>query len=98
MQYLYQNWLAAGENWSKSSVYLNIKSGEGTIRRGVHRWFTRFQLVQHYGEDDADQIIQGIKDTDPDNWMRDHPTSAKVSSSVLFLFLFRLTLLQHLFR
>ena len=75
MQYLYESWCAAGENWAKSTVYINITSSSGSIRRGVKRWMCRSELEKLFGQEAAEAIIahkyssKRLTDTE----VRDHP-------------------------
>ena len=83
MQYLYQNWIAAGEIWTKSTVFLNLKSAEGTVRKGVHAWMTRFQVTQKYGEVDGESIILSLEEGKDPLSVRGHPDdkTGKVGAS-----------------
>ena len=84
LKYLYENWIAAGENWYKSTCYLNIRSASGTVRKGVYAWFSRHQLVQRYGETDADAIIDAILTGAPEN-AREMPGCVAVWASLLLV-------------
>ena len=57
MAYIYESWQTAGEVWTRSSVYLNVTSQSGTVRRGVKRWMTQNELARQYGESVAAAIV-----------------------------------------
>ena len=57
MSYIFESWLAAGEVWAKSSVYLNITTCTGTRRKGVKRWMTFAEISRQYGEAVASAIV-----------------------------------------
>ena len=56
MSYLYESWMSSGENWKKSTVWVNIQSKSGTIRKGVKCWMTRNQITQRYGKELMEDI------------------------------------------
>ena len=58
MTYIYESWLAADEKWTKTSVYLNVTSTQGTRRKGVKRWMTYEEIAKQYGEAVACAIIE----------------------------------------
>ena len=57
MQYLFESWSQAAEDWKKSTVYVSVCEKTGTIRRGVRKWVTKAQLVQSVGVEVAEAII-----------------------------------------
>ena len=69
-------------------MYMNIKSGEGTVRKGVHAWMTKFQVKQKYGEEDGESIILSLEDSKDPGTVRAHPDdkSGKVGSHFLVSF------------
>ena len=58
MQYLFESWCGANEQWNKSTVFMNLTSNSGSIRRGKKRWMTRKELAKLLGEEAADAVIQ----------------------------------------
>ena len=58
MQYLFESWSQAAEEWKKSTVYINVCEKSGTVRRGVRKWVTKAQLVQSVGREVAEAIIE----------------------------------------
>ena len=56
MSYLYESWMSAGEDWKKSTVWINIQSKSGTIRKGVKCWMTRNQITQRLGKELMEDI------------------------------------------
>ena len=82
MAYIYESWLASGENWTQSSVYLNITSSTGTRRRGVKRWLTFAEIERQYGPTVAKAIVDH-KLTTPDlaeTEVRFHPDAPGVEA------------------
>ena len=45
MQVLFEQWLSAGEDWSKSKLVQSMQSKESFQKRGARRWFTRQELA-----------------------------------------------------
>ena len=75
MQYLFESWCAAGENWQSSTVMTNIRSTSGSVRRGVKKWLCKAELIRPFGEDVANAIIAHKMSckTLMKNEIRDHP-------------------------
>ena len=75
MQYLFESWCAAGEDWKSSTVYINVTSRSGSVRRGVKRWMCRSEIARLLGDDVCAAIIEHkysikhLRDTE----IRDHP-------------------------
>ena len=75
MQYTYESWSAANENWNQSTVYKNITSKTGTVRRGVKKWMSRAEITRLLGAEACEAVIahkwsvKKLRDTE----IRDHP-------------------------
>ena len=75
MQYLYESWCAAGEQWTRSTVYMNITNSTASIRRGVKRWMCRSEIVKLLGEEAAESVISHKYSSKKlfESEVRDHP-------------------------
>ena len=82
MAYIYESWLAAGENWTQISVYLSATSTTGTRRRGVKRWLTYAEIERQYGATVAKAMVDHKLNTPElaENEVRFHPDAPGVEA------------------
>ena len=55
---LREAYLQCGGDWKKSEFSLNLAKTDTSRKHGIRRLFTRKQLVEKYGEKEADEIIR----------------------------------------
>ena len=76
---LYEDWLQSGQDWSKSSIYMNSLERNSSKRLGKWKMMEFKDVVSKYGADVASQIRQKKKDLeaskrpDEDCWFMKHP-------------------------
>ena len=75
MQYLFESWCAAEENWQKSTVFMNVQNTTCSVRKGVKRWMVKKEIVQLLGEEACEAVIAHklSSKTLMDTEVRDHP-------------------------
>lgn len=94
MQVLFEQWLSAGEDWSKSKLVQSMQSKKSFQKRGARRWFTRQELALKYKDAQgsanynvADEIIKEKKKdpTSAEQCVRKHPDAPEVESLTQYL-------------
>ena len=75
MQYLFESWCAAEENWQKSTVYLNVQNTTCSVRKGVKCWMAKTEIIKPLGEDACESAIAHklSSKTLMETEVRDHP-------------------------
>ncbi|CAE7853709.1 unnamed protein product [Symbiodinium necroappetens] len=76
MSSLYEDFLQTEGDWTKSMILKTIKSITRNGRRGIRRWQTRSQLINHFGDTKIVDSIIARKETDEHlrkTEMRKHP-------------------------
>ncbi len=77
MQVLYENWLSADENWSKSKLVLSLQQSSKLSTFGCRKWFTRQDLIDKYKSPEiASEIIQeklALEESVRNTVVRPHP-------------------------
>ena len=74
---LYENWLSADENWSKSKLVLSLQQSSKLSTFGCRKWFTRQDLIDKYKSPEiASEIIQeklALEESVRNTVVRPHP-------------------------
>ena len=74
---LYENWLSADENWSKSKLVLSLQQSSKQSTFGCRKWFTRQDLIDKYKSPEiASEIIQeklALEESVRNTVVRPHP-------------------------
>ena len=65
MAILYDEWLGANENWSKSQYAINLKKSHSHEKIGARRWMTFKQLCSKYEDRSIAESIRDNKKSDP---------------------------------
>ena len=76
MSSLYEDFLQTEGDWTKSMILKTIKSITRNGRRGIRRWQTRSQLINHFGDTKIVDSVIARKETDEHlrkTEMRKHP-------------------------
>ena len=54
---LFEAWVNCGGNWATSQLFLQSKSTNREKAKGVRKWLTEAELVQRFGQDNAEALI-----------------------------------------
>ncbi|CAE7609000.1 unnamed protein product [Symbiodinium sp. CCMP2592] len=64
MAVLWEGWVQCQGNWHSSELLLTLQSSRKNKRRGARRWMTVKELVDRYGQEVADEVVE-YKSRDP---------------------------------
>lgn len=54
---LFEDFLACKGQWKEGSIMKSIKNSHSNSKRGVRKWLTARQLLQHFDQETVDQIV-----------------------------------------
>ena len=69
---LYENWVAAGEDWRKTKVYVKMTNSQGNIENESKGWLSVQELENKLGSTAAKAMIDHLEVKKPDQ-CRYHP-------------------------
>ena len=80
---LYENWIASGEDWRKTRIYIKMTDNSGKIDADARDWLCKTELVQKMGEAGAGAMISFLEEHKPDQ-VRDHPDAPGIKDTECF--------------
>jgi len=80
---LYENWIASGEDWRKTRIYIKMTDNSGKIDADARDWLCKTELVQKMGEAGATAMINFLEEQKPDQ-VRDHPDAPGIKDTECF--------------
>ena len=79
LQELFDQWLAAGQDWKKSEVYIKITNNVGSLDTDARDWLTLGELTQKIGAEAAESMQTFLEENKPEK-CRDHPDAPGVKA------------------
>ena len=80
---LYENWIASGEDWRKTKIYIKMTDNSGKIDSDARDWLCKTELVQKMGEAGASAMISFLEKHKPEQ-VRDHPDAPGIEDTKCF--------------
>ena len=56
--YMFEAWLAANEDWKKSSLLVTLRRKGASARRGLRKWVLYSEMIEKWGETIAQAMVE----------------------------------------
>ena len=80
---LYENWVAAGEDWRKTKIFVKMTNSSGSIDSDSKGWLTFKELCDKMGDDAAAAMTKYLEAHKPEQ-CRDHPDAPGIEDSMQY--------------
>jgi hypothetical protein len=81
---MFEQWMASGEEWHKSQLYIRISNSVGKLENDARGWVTKAELEKKIGEEAAKSMIAFLESTAPEK-CRDHPDAPGIQDTSMDL-------------